>query len=364
MSQQAQKQKPQQEEAHSGSRRRKRDRHHSSGHGDAAMAHDESNWLVSYADMMTLLFGFFVLMYTFSRIDTKKFEVIRKDVARYFGGQVKVTPTLKRVEDDAKDVISSSGLDKSVELVAKDSQIELKFNGRINFVAGTANLTEEAQHALGKLIDIVKSSVQADSIVVEGHTDDNPINSSIYPSNWELSAARASTVVREFEKFGFEPSKMTAEGYGSSRPVAPNRDSKGEPIMDNQESNRRVIVTIGFSKEVQAAVSAMKTKMFSPRDEIKKNAKDDTPLVRTGEGELTWKEKMDQEMNTVNEKLRVAEERLKETREKAVAAKQLSELRDRLGKIQNEIESKQQAIDQFNRVPASSPKGAPKQKKP
>src|SRR3978361_1641788 len=62
---------------------------------ESAMVHDESNWLVSYADMMTLLFGFFVLMYSFSRIDEKKFEIVRKDVARYFGGQVKTNPTVK-----------------------------------------------------------------------------------------------------------------------------------------------------------------------------------------------------------------------------------------------------------------------------
>jgi chemotaxis protein MotB len=356
MSQSAQKQKTPLEEASPAPRRRRRERHSGGDHGGASMAHDESNWLVSYADMMTLLFGFFVLMYTFSRIDTKKFEIVRKDVARYFGGQVKVTPTLKRIEDEAKDVISNAGLDKSVELVAKDSQIELRFNGRINFVAGTAKMTDEAQHALGKLIDIVKTNVQADSVVVEGHTDDNPIQSVAFPSNWELSSARASTVVREFEKFGFDPSKLTAEGYGSSRPVAPNRDSKGEPIGDNQESNRRVIVTIGFSKEMQAAVSAMKTNLFVPHDEVKKGEKEDSPLVRAGEGEMTWKEKMDQEMNSVNEKLRVAEERLKETEEKAIAAKRLADMKSKLDQVQNRIGEKQKQVDQYNRVPASNKK--------
>ncbi len=67
-------------------------------HIEPAPVHDESNWLVSYADMMTLLFGFFVLMYSFSKIDEKKFEIVRKDVARYFGGQVKTNPTVKKAE--------------------------------------------------------------------------------------------------------------------------------------------------------------------------------------------------------------------------------------------------------------------------
>jgi chemotaxis protein MotB len=104
--------------------------------GEAAMAHDESNWLVSYADMMTLLFGFFVLMYSFSRVDDKKFEIVRKDVARYFGGQVKINPTVKKTEEEIQDIISAAGLDKKVQVVARDSEIELRFNGSLHFIPG------------------------------------------------------------------------------------------------------------------------------------------------------------------------------------------------------------------------------------
>ena len=100
----------------------------------AQMVHDESNWLVSYADMMTLLFGFFVLMYSFSKIDEKKFEIIRKDVARYFGGQVKTNPTVKRVEKEIDDIITQAGIDKNVVLVARDSELQLRFNGSFHFI--------------------------------------------------------------------------------------------------------------------------------------------------------------------------------------------------------------------------------------
>ena len=158
--------------------------------------------------MMTLLFGFFVLLYSFSRIDEKKFEIIRKDVARYFGGQVRVNPTVKKIEEEMKETITVAGLDKNVQLIARDSEIELRFQGTLHFVSGTAELTKDSSFVLAKLIDLIKRNVKADTVSVEGHTDDDPISSRVFPSNWELSGNRASTVVREFEKYGFDPAEL------------------------------------------------------------------------------------------------------------------------------------------------------------
>lgn len=351
------KQNTQHQDGHQGGGSSRRRKKHKGGHEEAAaMAHDESNWLVSYADMMTLLFGFFVLMYSFSRIDTKKFEIIRKDVARYFGGQVKASPTLKKMEQEAKDVLVNAGLDKSVELVAKDAEIELRFNGALHFVAGTSTLNNESQHILNKLIDMIKTNVKADTVHVEGHTDDDPIASQVFPSNWELSASRASAVVREFEKYGFDPSKLTATGFGSSRPVAPNRDSKGNPIPQNQESNRRVIVTIGFTQQMADAVKALKTNEFVSADapEQEKN-KEKTPLVREGEGEQTWREKVGREMNAVQEKLKMAEERLKDTEERNQTTKQLAEMQDKLKQVERKIVVSEQETNQIAKMTGSDP---------
>jgi len=357
MSEQPANNKPVAKEEHGSSSKRRHKKHKGGGHEEAAMAHDESNWLVSYADMMTLLFGFFVLMYSFSRIDDKKFEVIRKDVARYFGGQVKINPTLTKMEQEAKDIIQSGGLDKNVELVAKDSAIELKFNGTMHFIAGTSTLNAESAHVLNKLITMIKTTVRADTITVEGHTDDDPIFSTVYPSNWELSASRASAVVREFEKYGFDPSKLTATGFGSSRPLVPNRDSKGNAITVNQEANRRVLVTIGFTHELAAAVAATKTTEFANKEvDISK-----TPLVREGEGEQTWKEKVDHEMNAVQEKLKLAEERLKDTEERKNSAKQLVEMQDKLKKVETAIITTESEVKKYANGPSLA---APTGRKP
>jgi chemotaxis protein MotB len=312
---------------------------------EVSMAHDESNWLVSYADMMTLLFGFFVLLYSFSRVDEKKFEIIRKDVARYFGGQIRINPTVKKLEEDLQDVISASGIDKKTQVVARDAEIELRFNGSLHFIPGTARLDENSNFLLSKLIDTVKRSVKADSVSVEGHTDDSPISSEAFPSNWELSSARASTVVREFEKFGFESTKLMAKGYGSSRPLAPNRDSKGEVIPENQESNRRVIVTVAFNRDIDDAVRAMKTGDFVSADLPENYGKG--PLVHPGEGEPTWNEKVAREIASTQEKLKLAEERLRDSDERARAAKTLADMQGRLKQVETKIQRTEKETEKY-----------------
>ncbi len=318
------------------------------GDGEAAMAHDESNWLVSYADMMTLLFGFFVLMYSFSKIDEKKFEIVRKDVARYFGGQIRINPSVKKLEAEVKELVTQAGLDKKVELVARDSEIELRFQGSLHFVSGTAILTKDSAFVLEKLIDNIKRNIKADSVTVEGHTDDEPIFSTLFPSNWELSSARASTVIRQFERYGFDPSKLTAKGYGSSRPLLPNRDSKGDPIPDNQDVNRRVIVTIAFSREMEDAIHAMKGGEFVSADSPELDPeKAKTPLVRDGEGEPTWREKIDHDVNSTEAKLKLAEARLKETEEKNQAAKRLADMQNKLQEIERKISNSETETEKY-----------------
>ena len=151
----------------------------------------------------------------------------------------------------------------------------------------------------------------------------------------------------------------SAKGYGSSRPLLPNRDSKGDPIPDNQEINRRVIVTIGFSREIEDAIRAMKTNQFVSADAPELDAeKSRTALVRDGEGEPTWREKVVRDTQSVQEKLKLAEERLKETEERNRAAKNLAEMQKRLSVIERRIEHSetetQTLVKSVSRLPADS----------
>jgi hypothetical protein len=195
----------------------------------------------------------------------------------------------------------------------------------------------------------------------------------VFPSNWELSTARASTVVREFEKFGFDSSKLTAKGFGSSRPVSPNRDSKGMAIPENQEANRRVIVSIAFTHEMDDAIRALKTGQFVSAD-AKEEDKFRTPLIHQGEGEPTWNEKVARDMAVTQDKLKLAEERLKETEERARAARSLAEMQGRLKQMEGRIQVSEAETQRYlqsaeaakaARMPASArPKPASKKAAP
>ncbi len=182
---------------------------------DHPHVHDESNWLVSYADMMTLLFGFFVLMYSMSRVDTDQFTVVSRDVAKFFGGKVKEDNGIKVAVKDVKDLmqtfmkemegkgavskeqgeslagnppeaqgdeeeqVADVAPDKTVEMEQKVNTLTLKFRGSILFASGSAELKPDFAKVLADLGGKLKATGRVQEIRVEGHTDDNPIRSAV-----------------------------------------------------------------------------------------------------------------------------------------------------------------------------------------
>jgi chemotaxis protein MotB len=108
---------------------------------------------------------------------------------------------------------------------------------------GSAKFSPEALPMLEMLAGQILPLAKAEIVVsVEGHTDDSPVNSELYPSNWELSSARAANVVRFLIDKKFPPQKLRAVGLAATKPKAPNRDAAGTPILANQDLNRRVVV--------------------------------------------------------------------------------------------------------------------------
>ena len=200
-------------------------------------------WLISYADLMTLLFGLFVLMYSFAMSRSpEEVEKVKEGVARSFGGSY-VAPY--------KELMEKIKLEKEKNVVLQDVAIEplkdgleVTFQSGLLFASGEAQLSREMSDNLGSIIKIIAANLQKDSIVIQGHTDDVPINSQRFPSNWELSSSRASSVVREFLKYGFDPTKIHAVGFADSKPIVPNKDERGVPVPINRAKNRRVVVKI------------------------------------------------------------------------------------------------------------------------
>ena len=214
------------------------------------------DWMVTFADLMSLLLTFFVLLLSFSNMEDEKFIAVSGSVRSAFGTRSPVDlsdvptghglmpntiPPKNEPEDTTdnepiivrlREGIEQAGLAEGAVIKATEDGIMLQLDGDLAFEAGGTELGAEAANLLQKLVNISLSA--PGQLEVRGHTDDRPITNSVYPSNWELSAARAGSVVRFLIERGVPPHRLKAVGLGDSRPLVPN-DSDA-----NRARNRRV----------------------------------------------------------------------------------------------------------------------------
>lgn len=255
-------------------------------------------WAIPYGDLVTLLLAFFVVMYAVSSINEGKYRVMAESMTTAFGGPPRSfkpvqigdqpergmqpdalfntvsmrgfeqerstvlpnTPSARLGGDDiepSRDSIERvQGRRAEVELMAMskavqqamqelieqerlivrrtDRGLEIEINTDILFASGAANISQTAVVILERLARVLAPFPNA--LQIEGHTDDRPIATLAFPSNWELSAARAATVVHLFMRSGVEPTRMTVVGLGEYHPAASNATTEG------RNRNRRVVI--------------------------------------------------------------------------------------------------------------------------
>lgn len=227
---------------------------------------NHERWLVSYADFITLLFAFFVVMYAISSVNESKYRVLSDSLGNAFGQtktqpksvtpppvmplpsktlihKPRITEAVRR-ERDQMTGIARNILKVLAPLVSEGKVrvtqtawgVSVEINASLLFALGEAKLTDESSQALKAVAEVLKNDQHA--IRVEGYTDDLPIRNVMFPSNWELSAMRASSVVRLFGDNGIAENRLTAVGHGSNEPVDTNETTEG------RARNRRVTVTI------------------------------------------------------------------------------------------------------------------------
>jgi chemotaxis protein MotB len=236
-------------------------------------------WLVSYADFITLLFAFFVTMYAMSRVDEQKMGSAVESLQRALGSvisvhtpankagvfndfsspmQVTIVPIgapnakeVKRLAEDLKKKIEGAGGKAAagkggpayqMSLLVQERGLVIRVSDQFFFRTGEAAIRPEVLpflEALGQTLQPLDNPIR-----IEGHTDNVPINTVQFPSNWELSTARATTIIRYLlTHFKFDPQKLSAAGYGEHRPVSAN-DS-----LEGRNQNRRVDVVVLNSQE-------------------------------------------------------------------------------------------------------------------
>lgn len=209
--------------------------------GDQA---DEESWLMTYADMMTLLLTFFVLLYTFSDINVGKYEQMKSAIS----GEVLKKEAEKPFEEitkELKSLIEERKLEQAVSVETDPRGVKIELASSSLYELGSADIKKTMILIIKDVgISIQKLDIKDFLIEVEGHTDDVPIKSIRYESNWELSAHRATNVVKELIKSGLPANHLKASGFADSRPLVPNKDQNGVSIPVNQEKNRRVVIYV------------------------------------------------------------------------------------------------------------------------
>jgi chemotaxis protein MotB len=228
---------------------------------------NHERWLVSYADFVTLLFAFFTVMYATSKVDAEKVDQFEKSIKHYMavvgfsryneiddGKKLdestfvdanvfpKVGHGVKEIQDYVDRALDRAlGKEERQRVVSglrHDSVgVRISLAASALFKLGSARLNDEALEGLNRIASLLKESRR--QIIIEGHTDDLFISTSAFPSNWELAAFRATTLVRYFIKVHqFDPRRLVAISYGSEKPVVAN-DSEA-----HREQNRRVEILI------------------------------------------------------------------------------------------------------------------------
>ena len=206
---------------------------------------DSEDWLVTYADAITLLMAFFVLFFSFSKVDLEIYDQVAAGLNENMASKERKDDK-NELEEDLRDILIQEGAEEAVKVgTDADGSITLELDGGAFFKPGSADLTDQAVPVLKSIYEELASPIyQSFNISVEGHTDDDPISSLKFPSNWELSSGRASTVVRFMITEGMKNTRLKATGFADTRPKFPNRDEQGAPIIDNMIANRRVVLRI------------------------------------------------------------------------------------------------------------------------
>jgi chemotaxis protein MotB len=237
-------------------------------------------WVVTFGDMMSLLLTFFVLLLSFSTMEAQKFKMISGYMRQAFGLQTKESYTgipmgttilstdARTTTNPAQELqliqairrqLEEAGMTRHASVHMTERGVSVQLNGEVMFASGRSDLKPEVHEVLDGIARIATD--RSGIVEIEGHTDDVPIASSRYPSNWELSSARAGSTARYLIQQGVPGSRVKAVGYADTRPVVPNTSAEG------RSKNRRVefvFVRHGDNGGPQASSSVAPTADESP----------------------------------------------------------------------------------------------------
>lgn len=209
---------------------------------------EKDRYLITYADLITLLLGLFILLYTASNLDVQKYEKMVNAIGNVFGGEHKtikifpekelpVTTPLTSLKSEVNNLIEKNNYSSSIKLEENSRGVTIHILEDIVFPSGSAELKKSSKIVLQQLAAIIRRL--PNDIRIEGHTDNVPINTPQFPSNWHLSVSRAlNTAYYLMTEQGLDPEKLSIVGYSEYKPLESNQTS------DGKAANRRVDIVI------------------------------------------------------------------------------------------------------------------------
>jgi chemotaxis protein MotB len=235
---------------------------------------NHERWAIPYGDLVTLLLAFFVVMYSISQVNEGKYRVVSDSLNAAFRGEpTTVAPieigrpaattlaapivqlpndmklmAMRQLAAQAEQAMAPLIMQGLVDVQSRDGKLTIAIRSDILFTSGSAALSAESQPVI-RLLGEVLGGFAVD-IRVEGHTDNVPVVGGQYASNWELSSARAVSVVKLLIDDGVAPARLSAVGYGEFHPALPNS------TPDGRNANRRVVLAVEATEAAAAAAPA------------------------------------------------------------------------------------------------------------
>ena len=207
------------------------------------MEDNVDSWLMTYADMITLLLCFFIIFVSISEPKKEKISAITDGLAGKFGA-VELSTPFQGVFRSLQAVVETRQILRDVAIEKTERSLVMEISSLSFYKDKTADFDEKMLPVLEELAGTLKSIEYMDyRIVVEGHTSDAPFQSQLYPSNWELSSARAARMVRFMIDQGIKPSRFKVVGYADTAPKVPNIVN-GIAIEENRKLNERVVIKL------------------------------------------------------------------------------------------------------------------------
>jgi len=200
---------------------------------------DDTSWLLPYVDVISLLLAFLILALAMSKVSLHRFELVSAALSR-----TAPPPSLDALKEKIDQMIESQGLVGQVKTVVDDAGLRMELKNALLFESGQAEITPAGRAAIEKVVKLLPTIDQRYQIAIEGHTDDVPIHTAKYDSNWDLSSGRAISVLKFFTAANISAQRLSAQGYADTRPAAPLQGDNAAAHARARSENRRVVIRV------------------------------------------------------------------------------------------------------------------------